>query len=190
MDAAPRTTPIRLEPTVGSSRVAVVGLGANLGRPEVEFLRALAALQSVARLCSVSSLYRSAPIGPPQPDFLNAAVLLEETPPLERLLLDLKRLEQEAGRVRGQHWGPRVLDLDILWAGNRQASSSSLIVPHAQLVRRAFALAPLLELVPDAHDPKIGTPYAPILRTLETQSCRRVAGQNWWREIDLSSTPE
>lgn len=190
MDAAPRTTPILLEPTAGAADVVVVGLGANLESPELHFVSALRALQSVSRLCAISPLYRTAPIGPPQPDFLNAAVLCRGGPPLEEFLRLLQGIELREGRVREARWGPRVLDLDILWAGDRIVATSSLTVPHGELLRRAFALAPLLDVFPNAYDPKTLAPYAPILQGLEPQRCERVANENWWVDIDRRHGPQ
>jgi 2-amino-4-hydroxy-6-hydroxymethyldihydropteridine diphosphokinase len=183
MDPASRTSPLRFQALSGVQTAVVVGLGANLGAPAEEFVRALAGLQRVLPLVAVSPLYRSAPFGPKQPDYLNAGVLLDSSLPLPSLLAHLKALEAAAGRVRGERWGPRPLDLDILWAGDHVLKTSSLTVPHPELRRRAFALRPLLDLFPSASDPVSGQPYAAILRQLEPQVCERVEGEKWWDEV-------
>jgi len=133
---------------------AWVALGANLGDPRATLVRALrwlAALPSTALVRS-SSLHRTAPVGPPQPDFLNAVARLETRLQPDDLLAALLTLEQAAGRERTIHWGPRTLDLDLLMMGDggrRMHTSTDLVLPHPRMHLRAFVLAPLAELDPD-----------------------------------------
>lgn len=185
MNAASWTSLLHFQPLSGAGRPIVVGLGANLGAPIAAFVRALGALQKVVNLVDLSPLYRTAPIGPQQPDFLNAAALLDCFQPPEVLLAQLQRLEVEAGRVRAERWGPRLLDLDILWADDLILTTSSLTIPHPELCRRAFALRPLLDVFPRACDPQSGRSYASILGQLEQQQCERVEGEKWWEDDDL-----
>jgi 2-amino-4-hydroxy-6-hydroxymethyldihydropteridine diphosphokinase len=107
-----------------------------------------------------SRVYATAPVGPPQPDFLNAAVLCayEGTP--ESLLDALLAIEVRLGRVRGERWGPRTIDLDVLWIDGLVYASDRLVVPHPHLHERAFAMIPLLEVAPGAIDPRSGQPFA------------------------------
>ncbi len=129
--------------------IACVGLGSNLADPVAQVRRAFAALQRLpdTRLRSRSALYRSAPMGPAdQPDYVNAAAVLETR--LEPLpLLDaLQAIEQAQGRVRdGVRWGPRTLDLDLLLYGERIIEEVRLTVPHPGLAERDFVLIPLRE---------------------------------------------
>lgn len=109
---------------------------------------------------ATSRVYATAPVGgPPQGEFLNAAllVLLDGSP--SGLMTALLDIERRLGRVRGPRWGPRTIDLDLLWIEGVAIDSPSLTVPHPHLLARAFALAPLLDLVPDACDPKSGARY-------------------------------
>jgi 2-amino-4-hydroxy-6-hydroxymethyldihydropteridine diphosphokinase len=130
------------------------------------------------QVVEISALYRSAALGPPQPDYLNAALLLElRSDPLELLAL-LGRLEQRHGRLRRERWGPRTLDLDILWIGGSALDSPTLTVPHPRLTERAFALLPLLELVPDAIEPASGRPYTKYLPAVKHQEIERL-GEPW-----------
>ncbi len=69
-------------------------------------------------------------------------------------------IEARLGRVRAERWGPRTVDLDLLWIDGLAYDSPRLVVPHPHLRERAFAVAPLLELVPDARDPRTGALYA------------------------------
>jgi 2-amino-4-hydroxy-6-hydroxymethyldihydropteridine diphosphokinase len=142
---------------------AVVGFGANLG-DRLATLRA--ARQEIARVADVertSRVYETAPVGLPQPDFLNAAALVVYPGAPQALLDALLAIEARLGRVRRdrpEKWKPRVIDLDLLWAaGGTVVRTPSLVVPHPHLPERAFALVPLLELVPDAADPHTGLRY-------------------------------
>jgi 2-amino-4-hydroxy-6-hydroxymethyldihydropteridine diphosphokinase len=152
----------------------VVGLGSNLG-DRVQNLRA--AVRSIARLTGstvrCSPVYETDPVGPPQPRFLNAAALfIEERTPRD-LLEGLLAIERELGRVRSERWGPRVIDLDILWIEGVSCDEPELHVPHPRLTERAFAMRPLLDLVPDARDPRTGRTFEmPPLpeRTMQAQS--------------------
>ena len=139
----------------------VVGIGSNEGDRFGALQGAVERLSEVLRVEEGSRVYETAPVGgPPQDDFLNAAVLVEtELSPLA-LLDALQAIEHAMGRVRREHWGPRVIDLDILWIEGLTVDDPRCTVPHPLLVERSFALVPLLELVPDATDPRTGHRYA------------------------------
>jgi 2-amino-4-hydroxy-6-hydroxymethyldihydropteridine diphosphokinase len=139
----------------------VVGLGANVGDRLAalrEAARRVGALEGASVLAR-SRVYETAPVGgPPQGDFLNAAVLVEYTRTPRELLADLGGIERALGRDRSPdavRWGPRPIDLDILWIdGGVTVEDPDLVVPHPRLRERAFALMPLLDVAPHA-------PYAP-----------------------------
>ncbi|WP_404415981.1 2-amino-4-hydroxy-6-hydroxymethyldihydropteridine diphosphokinase [Marinospirillum sp.] len=128
---------------------AWIGLGSNLDNPQQQLQDALIELGELpaTQLVSHSRLWLSKPLGPQdQPDFINAAALLDtQLEPLE-LLDQLQRLESLHQRVRLQHWGPRTLDLDLLLYEQRQLDHPRLTLPHPQMHRRAFVLEPLMEL--------------------------------------------
>lgn len=131
---------------------AWVGLGSNLEDPLAQLALAITGLASLPRtsLLAQSSFYRSSPMGPQdQPDFVNGVVLLTTELPAEALLDELQTLEENHGRERVVHWGPRTLDLDLLLYGDQQISSERLTVPHPGLAVRDFVLRPLLELEPE-----------------------------------------
>ena len=140
---------------------ACIGLGANLGDAEGTLRRAVIALGQCEEVAvrRMSRCYRTPAWGrEDQPDFINAAVLLE-TSLSPRALLDLL-LAVEAGfgrhRIDGERWGPRTLDLDLLLYGDAMIDEPGLRVPHPHLHERAFALVPLLEVMPDARIPGYG----------------------------------
>lgn len=157
----------------------VIGMGANLGDRLENMQRAV---HEIARFCQVrgvSSLYETDPVGPPQPVFLNAAlrVTCDLTPPL--MLARLLDIERQLGRIRLERWGPRTLDLDILWIEGTHFRSRSLTVPHARLLERAFAVLPLLEVAPDAIDPATGIPVSRQLDMLDTACVRCLRDPGW-----------
>lgn len=128
-----------------------IGLGANLpspvGPPAETFRAAVARMPGVVE--AVSPLYETAPVGPPQPVFTNAALRLRtELAPLA-LLDALLGIERDLGRDRAREtrWGPRSLDLDVLLWPGRTLDEPRLRVPHPRLRERAFALAPLLDVL-------------------------------------------
>ena len=136
----------------------VLGLGANIGEPQEAFRRALEVFADGGRVTTVSSLWRTHPVGPSQPDFLNAAVLVEWPRGPMKLLRRCRDLEVAEGRDRAQEerWGPRVLDLDLLIARCVVCRGPVLKLPHPRLHERRFALEPAAELVPDWIHPLLG----------------------------------
>jgi 2-amino-4-hydroxy-6-hydroxymethyldihydropteridine diphosphokinase len=142
---------------------AVIGLGSNVG-DRIAHLRAAA--QRIGAFCGVvraSHVYETAPVGgPEQGPFYNAALLVTyEGGPLD-LLAALQGVERLLGRtreVRDVRWGPRTIDLDILWIEGLAMESDELVVPHPRLTERAFALRPLVDVEPDAVDPVSQLPY-------------------------------
>ncbi len=146
---------------MGESQLAYVGIGSNLEQPLVQVQAALRALARVPRsqLVANSPPYLSAPMGPTdQPDFVNAvAALRTGLQPLE-LLDRLQEIEQRQGRVRtGRHWGPRIIDLDLLLFGDEVIEHPRLTVPHLGVHQRAFVLYPLADIAPDLVIPGHGS---------------------------------
>jgi 2-amino-4-hydroxy-6-hydroxymethyldihydropteridine diphosphokinase len=161
-------------------RAYVVGLGANLGDRRETLRSAVSGLAGRGRLLAVSDLYETAAVGPPQPDYLNAAVLLETVLTPQRLLLELLAVERAHGRVRAERWGPRTLDLDLLHSPDLVVVEPDLTLPHPELARRSFALLPLLDVLPDARDAHSGVAYAHILRSLAAEGVRRLETHDSW----------
>ena len=153
----------------------VVGIGSNLG-DRLGYLRAAARhLQSHAQILAVSALYETDPVGPAQPDFLNAALRLSTVLEPLALLSLLLEVERAAGRVRVERWGPRTLDLDLLFVVGQAVDQPGLVVPHRELTGRAFALLPLLDVLPDARDPVSGRAYSELVPELDRTGVREVA---------------
>jgi 2-amino-4-hydroxy-6-hydroxymethyldihydropteridine diphosphokinase len=139
---------------------ALVGLGSNLDGPAHQIDIALDMLDAIDRtqVVAASSLYRSSPLGGiEQPDFINAAALLMTDLDARALLEQLQAIERARGRERGEtHWGPRVLDLDLLAYDGLSIDEPGLTVPHPGIAARNFVLLPLLEIAPDFEIPGLG----------------------------------
>ncbi len=136
---------------MGGRERAYVALGSNLG-DRVEHLRAardaLARLPQ-SRLIAASAIEETPPLGGmEQPPYLNQMVLLETGLAPHQLLQACQAIELERGRVRGERWGARTLDLDIVRYGRRQLADPDLIIPHPELPHRDFWLRELAELRP------------------------------------------
>ena len=129
-----------------------LGLGGNVGDPTGNIRFALDALQTrgIALIDKASSLYRTTPWGGvPQPDYANAcAIGRTDLAPLE-LLDAIKQVERDLGRVDTVRWGPRVIDIDILFYDDSALTDERLVTPHRDLFNRAFVLIPLAEIAPD-----------------------------------------
>lgn len=146
---------------------AVIGLGANLGERRATLEGAVRSIAKLGEVVAVSALYETAPVGgPQQPAYLNAALRLRYGGSARELLEALLEVERATGRVRRERWGPRILDLDILWLEGVACSEPGLSVPHPRLRERAFALCPLLDVAPDARDPSDGELYRRVLADL------------------------
>lgn len=147
-------------PQVAIWQPAYIGLGSNLEEPRVQIGRACAGLQALAatRLIRVSPLYRSKPFGPvPQPDFVNAVAGLLTQLDSRALLRELQALEKAMGRpAERRHWGPRIIDLDLLVFGRERRDDPGLTLPHGGIVERNFVLYPLCDLAPDLEVPGLG----------------------------------
>jgi 2-amino-4-hydroxy-6-hydroxymethyldihydropteridine diphosphokinase len=151
---------------------AIVSLGSNLGDRTATLDSAAAALDATpgVRVVRRSSWYETSPIGGPgfQEPFLNGAAVLETSLDPESLLSEMQRIENEHGRIREEHWGPRTLDLDLLTYDDVVMHTPRLTLPHPRLSYRKFVLDGLLQIAPHDRHPLIGRSYVDLLKHLET----------------------
>jgi 2-amino-4-hydroxy-6-hydroxymethyldihydropteridine diphosphokinase len=127
---------------------AYLGIGSNLGDRLAYLQGAVDGLAATAGVdvAAVSAVYETDPIGPDQPDYLNAVVAVDTTLDAHALLAVGQRLEAAAHRVRGERWGPRTLDVDVVFYGDARMDEPDLVVPHPRWHERDFVLAPLADL--------------------------------------------
>jgi 2-amino-4-hydroxy-6-hydroxymethyldihydropteridine diphosphokinase len=160
--------------------VAVLGLGANIGDRQSNLAAALRRLDvhPDIDIQAVSALYETPPWGKTdQPAFLNAAARIETSLPPHALLKAILEVERGLGRERGERWGPRTLDIDILVFGTAAVNEPGLEIPHPRLCERAFALAPLLDVLPEAE--VAGRPGEAWLAEVDRSGMVRLAEPGW-----------
>jgi 2-amino-4-hydroxy-6-hydroxymethyldihydropteridine diphosphokinase len=129
-----------------------LGLGSNIGDGAANIGRALAEIEArgIAHITARSSTWRTAPWGyTEQADFANLCALAETRLSPAELLSALKSLERDLGRTDSVRWGPRLIDIDILFYDDLETADADLTLPHRELFRRAFVLVPLAEIAPD-----------------------------------------
>jgi 2-amino-4-hydroxy-6-hydroxymethyldihydropteridine diphosphokinase len=130
---------------------AAVGLGSNVGDRLENLRSAIRSLSARYAIRRISSLFLTAPVGgPAQDEYLNAVVVIESSEPPEEILGHLQEIENAAGRVREERWGPRTLDLDLLTVRGVASDREELSLPHPRAHLRRFVVAPLTEIWPDA----------------------------------------
>jgi 2-amino-4-hydroxy-6-hydroxymethyldihydropteridine diphosphokinase len=157
-------------------RLAAIALGSNLGDSRSILDGAIDRLRSHPQieLIAVSSWYRTEPVGPPQPDYLNGCATLQTGLEPFALLTALHAIEAEFGRVREQHWGARTLDLDLLLYQSQIIDTPDLQVPHPRMSERAFVLMPLAEIAADWIEPRSGCAIADLCHRLEYAGVERL----------------
>jgi len=130
---------------------AVISLGANIGDTKANLDLAIGLLREATEVIAVSSYSQTKPVGgPEQPDYLNAVAIVESELPAKDLLALLNGIETAMGRTREIHWGPRVIDLDLIQYGGLLVNDEKLTLPHPRAHQRRFVLAPWLEIEPEA----------------------------------------
>jgi 2-amino-4-hydroxy-6-hydroxymethyldihydropteridine diphosphokinase len=130
---------------------AYLALGANLGDRLATLQRAVELLAERDGIAVVrsSQVYETDPVGPPQPNYLNAVIEIETTLEPRDVLAAANAVEDELGRVREERWGPRTVDVDVLTYDEREVHEPDLEIPHPRMHERAFVVVPLGELTAD-----------------------------------------
>ncbi len=148
-------------------RRVVIGLGSNIGDRRAHLDAAIARIRADRsfHVLRCSPIYETPPAGgPPQGDYLNTAVLLVTSLQGRAILDKALAIEHELGRERSAEtrWGPRTIDLDLLWIEGEAIDEEGLAVPHPRLAERPFALRPLIDVAPDAVDFRTGQAFASL----------------------------
>jgi 2-amino-4-hydroxy-6-hydroxymethyldihydropteridine diphosphokinase len=150
--------------------LAYIGLGSNLNNPKQQIKDALIALNSTqdVKVVALSSLYQSKPIDDSkQPDYINAVCQVDTHLTALELLYVCQAIETKQHRVREKKWGARTIDLDIILYGVQVVASKQLIIPHPEMMNRAFVLVPLSELESDLKVPVLG-PLQALIDLIDT----------------------
>ncbi|HET7498049.1 MAG TPA: 2-amino-4-hydroxy-6-hydroxymethyldihydropteridine diphosphokinase [Candidatus Eisenbacteria bacterium] len=164
-------------------RRVYVGIGSNLGDREFLVRKAVESLRQLPQtnVSGVSSLYDTEPVGETeQPPFLNAVAWIETELLPRELLWQMLLIEKRMGRVRSKRWGPRSIDLDLLFYDDELIDEPDLQVPHPEAHRRAFVLYPLLELDPNFRHPVTGETVRRMIQKLPPNPPVRKLGRFWY----------
>ncbi len=148
---------------------AAIALGSNLGDSLSILTSAVADLDSAAEIqvLACSSWYQTAPVGPPQPDYLNGCLIMKTGFSPQKLMKHLLQVEAKFGRERRERWGARTLDLDLLLFDDVILDEVDLTIPHPRMNERAFVLVPLAEVAGDWCDPVTLQSIAQLVRALD-----------------------
>jgi 2-amino-4-hydroxy-6-hydroxymethyldihydropteridine diphosphokinase len=164
-------------------RRVYVGIGSNLGDREFLIRKAVESLRQLPQtnVSGVSSLYDTEPVGETeQPPFLNAVAWIETELLPRELLWQMLLIEKRMGRVRSKRWGPRSIDLDLLFYDDELIDEPDLQIPHPEAHRRAFVLYPLLELDPNFRHPVTGETVRRMIQKLPPNPPVRKLGRFWY----------
>lgn len=144
-----------------------LSLGSNIGNRKKNLEKALTELEkrNINKI-KTSSFYETEPVGPKQRNFYNIAGKFTTNLTPQDLLKTIKQTEEYLGRTKTYHWGPRVIDIDILFYGKQTIKSKNLIIPHKEIINRAFVLVPMNEIAPKFVHPKENKRITTLLRQL------------------------
>lgn len=160
-----------------------IALGANVGDRQGNLLLAVELLQDCGKIERVSKLYQSSAYGfSEQPDFLNAVVMLKTRMQPEVLLSACKKIESKVGRKKRFHWGPREIDLDIIFYGKRIIRKENLTIPHRDFHRRCFVLKPLADIAENFVSPTHGKTVLELLKNCCDTTKIGLISTNWYAD--------
>ena len=147
---------------------AILNLGSSLGNKRINLKLAVRMLDALphSSVSAISRIFASPPMGPCHGSFLNISIVLQTRLLAEDLLERCQIIEMRLGRLKGLRWSDRLLDIDILFYGQERISTSSLTVPHPEILERGFAYKPTLEIRPDLLHPTFNAPLENLLNPL------------------------
>jgi 2-amino-4-hydroxy-6-hydroxymethyldihydropteridine diphosphokinase len=147
--------------------IVYLALGSNVGDSKQHIAEAIKQMNPMISSIQQAKLYVTKPVGyTDQADFVNTAVRGETSLSPHELLKFLKNIEKQVGRVERFRWGPREIDIDIIFYGDEVINRKGLIIPHPRFSERDFVLKPLQDIDPDKHDPVSGKTVQELLQAL------------------------
>ncbi len=160
------------------NHTAIIALGSNLGDKYRNLQEARRHLQEVMHGLIASPIYETEPWGvTEQPAFYNQVIMGQTALSPQALLTFLQGIEQRMGRQRSVRFGPRPIDLDIIFYDDLSLTSYRLTIPHPRLVERAFVLVPLAEIAPDWLHPRLGCSVRQLLASVDSSSVQRIESE-------------
>lgn len=181
MVSSPQSTHVPLTHDGPLPHRAAIALGSNLdshaGDSADTLVSAMGAIDELPNTVveAASSLYRTAPVGPPQPDYFNACVILSTGLTAPRLMQALLAVEQTFDRVRQERWGPRTLDLDLLLFDDVVLEHPVVQLPHPRMAERAFVLMPLAEIAPQWIHPVLNQSIGQLVQRVSAEGVQCLA---------------
>lgn len=176
--------------TSSDSSEAYIALGANLGDREATLMAALKLLDQHPEIAVLrcSHLYETDPVGNvDQPMFLNMAAAVTTSLQPHGLLAEMLKVEKQLGRVRHIRWGPRTVDLDLLWMEGDKLDTPDLILPHPRMLERAFVLVPLADIVSEHEPSGLYTTVKTALEKLDGKEGIQLWRTCSWRSVSALS---
>jgi 2-amino-4-hydroxy-6-hydroxymethyldihydropteridine diphosphokinase len=141
----------------------IIGLSTNLNNKHQNLIQAKEQIQLIAKILKQSSIYETKAWGiQDQPDYLNQIITIQTSLSPEQLLSEFQKIEIQLGRTKNEKYGPRIIDIDILFYDNLIINTPTLTIPHSQIQNRNFILIPLLEIEPELIHPKLKLPIKTI----------------------------
>jgi 2-amino-4-hydroxy-6-hydroxymethyldihydropteridine diphosphokinase len=159
----------------GNVTECALSLGSNVGDRLANIRRAVGMIGEICVVTAKSPVYETPPWGfEAQPRFLNACVAAETGMTPSALLAEMKKIEAAAGRVERERWGPRELDIDILFYGRETVNENGLVIPHPRTRERAFVLVPLRDITPGFVHPVTGETIDEMLALTDSSGIVRI----------------
>jgi len=154
-----------------------LSIGSNLGNRIINCKKSLREISRISIITSISSLYETEPIGNSnQPRFINLAVSINTRLPSPLLLEMIKKIETNIGRFKNEKWGPRIIDIDIIFYNNICINQSSLVIPHPSAHSRRFVMEPINEIAPNLIHPVLKRDITTLLKRVKQKQFIRKVG--------------
>lgn len=159
----------------------IIAVGSNKGDRLTFIKEALKKIDELGQISAVASLYQSSAYGfTNQSDFYNSVIVLKTDMAPKQLLIELKKIEKQVGRIENIRWGPREIDLDIILYNQRQLNYKELTIPHPDFHNRIFVLQPLAEIEPELRVPGMNKSISNLLNKCKDKTIIEILNEDWY----------